>query len=66
MFINSNELLNKYKLSHPSKQSYNKSSLMINLKEEIDLNIQEYLSTDPDDMDYDDALKLDKRTFCQF
>ena len=39
---------------------------MINLNEKIDLNIQEYLSTDPDDMDYDDALKLDKRTFCQF
>ena len=39
---------------------------MANLNEEIDSNIQEYLSTDPDDMDYDDALKLDKRKFCQF
>ena len=66
IFINSNEFLNKYKLSHPSIQSYNKSSLMINLNEEIDINIQEYLNTEPDDMDYDDALKLDKRTFCQF
>ena len=64
MIINTNDQLNKNKLSHPI--IYNKISLMANLNEEIDSNIQEYLSTDPDDMDYDDALKLDKRKFCQF
>ena len=28
--------------------------------------MDEYLKTDLDDMDYDDAIKLDKRTFCEF
>ena len=66
MLINSNDQLNQYKLSSPSFQTYHKSSFMSNLNEEIDLNIDEYLSTDPDDMDYDDAIKKDSRTFCQF
>ena len=39
---------------------------MINLNEEIEVNIEEYLSTDPDDMNYDDAIKKDNRTFCQY
>ena len=39
------------------------SNLIINLKENISINIEEYLNTDPDDMDYDDAIKKDKRKF---
>jgi hypothetical protein len=35
-------------------------------KNENDINMEEYLSTEPDDMDYDDAIKRDKRTFCQY
>ena len=30
------------------------------------LNMEEYLKTDYDDMDYDDATKFDKRSFCEF
>ena len=29
-------------------------------------NFSEYLSTDPDDMDFDDAAEKDKRTFCEY
>jgi hypothetical protein len=29
-------------------------------------NFSEYLSTEPDDMDFDDALEKDKRTFCEY
>ena len=39
------------------------SNLIINLKDNISINIEEYLNTDPDDMDYDDAIKKDKRKF---
>jgi hypothetical protein len=65
MFLNSNDNL-KYKLSNPSIQTNVKSSLMLNSKEENDINMDEYLSTEPDDMDYEDAVKRDKRTFCQY
>ena len=40
---------------------------MINLKDiEIDINLKEYLSTEIEDMDYDDAIKKDKRTLCNY
>ena len=44
----------------------NQDRLIINLKNELDIDIQEYLSTEPDDMDYDDAIKRDHRTFCTY
>ena len=31
-----------------------------------DINIKEYLKTDLDDMEYDDAIKYDDRKFCEF
>ena len=31
-----------------------------------DINIKEYLKTDLDDMEYDDAIKYDNRKFCEF
>ena len=62
VFLNSDAPINNVKLP----QSYIKNSLMINIKDEVSLNIEEYLSTEPDDMDYDDAIKRDKRKFCQF
>ena len=33
---------------------------------EGDIDFEEYLATDPGDMDYDDAIKLDERSYCQF
>ena len=66
MLINSKDYLTKYKSPNPSINAFKKSGLMVNLNEENNVNMGEYLSTDPDDMDYDDAIKLDKRAFCQF
>ena len=39
-------------------------NLMNNLKDDIDIFIEDFLKIDPEDMDYDDALKRDERTFC--
>ena len=36
------------------------------LKNNININIEEYIKTDLDDMDYDNAVRQDKRTFCQY
>ena len=43
-----------------------KTDLFLNMKDDIDVNIEDYLSTEVDDMDYDDAIKKDKRTFCNY
>ena len=36
------------------------------LQEKYNIDEQEFLKEDPDDMEYDDAIKYDKRTFCQY
>ena len=36
------------------------------IKDDLDINIEEYLSTEPDDMDYDEALRRDNRKFCRY
>ena len=36
------------------------------LKDEYNIDMEEYLKTDPEDMEFDDALKYDKRTFCEY
>ena len=35
-------------------------------KEGEDIDFEEYLETPPEEMDYDDAIKLDKRTYCEY
>ena len=35
----------------------------VNLPDNININIENYIKTDLDDMDYDDAIREDKRTF---
>ena len=50
------------------KSSYRQiatNNLLINLGDDFDANMDEFLKTDPDDMDYDDAIIRDKRTFCK-
>ena len=37
--------------------------LMNNINDEFDIAIDKFLKTDPEDMDYDDAIRRDKRTF---
>ena len=36
------------------------------MKNDINIDMNEYMKTDPDTMDYDDAIRMDKRTFCQY
>ena len=40
--------------------------IMLNMKNEINIDMNEYMKTDPDDMDYDDAIRMDKRKYCQY
>ena len=49
-----------------SSNSHIKNTLIIGLKNDINININEYLSTEFDDMEYEDAIKKDKRTFFQY
>ena len=41
-------------------------SFINNMKDEYNIYIEEFIKTDPQDMDYDDALRRDKRAFCQY
>ena len=41
-------------------------SIELDTHDNININFDDYLKTDPDDMDYDDAIREDKRTFCQY
>ena len=60
-------LINNISSSEKVNSNQKEYGLIIpNLSNNIDLNIEEYLKTDPDDMDYDDAIREDKRTFCQY
>ena len=36
------------------------------MKDEYNIYIEEFIKTDPQDMDYDEALRRDKRAFCQY
>ena len=52
-FIDKNIFFNKYNLSKLKKNCGN-------------IDMDDYLKTDLDDMEYDDAIKEDKRSFCEF
>ena len=47
-----------------SEISNTNNGLLVNLKDDIDINIEEYLETQYDDMDYDNAIRKDDRKFC--
>ena len=59
----SKEPVNKYKYS---KENIYHQNLLLEGKEDLDINIEEYLKTEFDDMDYDDAIKKDDRKFCDY
>ena len=44
----------------------NKNIPSLMMPNPLKMNMEEYLKTDPDDMDYDNARKRDKRTFCVY
>ena len=47
-----------------TKKDLNKE--LKNIQEKYGIDEQEYLKTDPDDMEFDDAIKYDKRTFLEY
>ena len=62
--VNSNDIINSNKQSTPSFQPSLENNLNTNLKDGSKINMDEYLSTEYEDMDYDDAINRDKRSFC--
>lgn len=73
----SNLELNSKKFKSNNKLSFDfddlkKRNTLINdnspqsIKNDLDINIQEYIKTEPDDMEYDDAIRKDDRKFCSF
>ena len=46
--------------------SYRNSLTKKEEKKNINIDFNEYLKTDYDDLDFDSAIKFDKRTFCQY
>ena len=60
---------NLNKLNNNILDSCNKdiqNNLDMILKDDLDIDIEEYLNTDPNDMDYDEALRRDNRKFCRY
>ena len=41
------------------------NNAFINIKDDLDINIKEYIETQYDDMDYDEAIRKDHRKFCE-
>jgi len=62
--INKSDIILESK-NKENKEIYDIENNNIN-KINIDINIEDYLKTDLDDMDYDDAVRCDRRKFCQY
>ena len=63
MNIKSNDEI-KINLSSPNQATLDNSLISKNITEKMNFDVEEYLSTEYDDMEYDDAIKKDKRKFC--
>ena len=64
-----NELLTKQRgISHNHFEFglISKDQNLLYIGDIIDIDMEEYIKTDPDDMDYDNAIKRDTRTFCVY
>ena len=46
--------------------TFSKERNSLKLENVVKINVEEYNKTDPDDMDYDNAIGRDKRTFCVY
>ncbi len=64
LHINS-KLSSKFSISNEFNLEKNKNILNTSKNENMN-NMESYLETDLNNMDFDDAVKKDKRTFCQF
>ena len=63
--LSNNTKKSTVKFSLSSKFNINKNNLMTS-KDNNNFNMNEYLATELNDMDYDDAIKKDKRKFCNY
>ena len=59
-YISNKELM--FEKKNQNKNSY--KSLFLNINSNIDINLGEYLETQYDEMDYDEAIRKDHRKFC--
>ena len=50
----------------PTGRSDKKLAYADKIKEEYDVDMDEYLKTDYDDMEFEDVIKKDKRSFCEY
>ena len=68
--INLNNIITKSQkeknLLETESKSENQIQFANKLKEEYNINIDVYLKTDFDDMEFEDALKNDNRSFCEY
>ena len=58
--------INEYGYKTRFSDEYIKSNINLNFKNDLIINLNEYLITDFDGMDYDDAIRRDKRKFCEY
>ena len=67
-FINKtkNQFSSSKKILKSEKSHENKKEKKKNKYKDIDIDINEYLKPDYDDLDFDSAIKLDQRTFCEY
>ena len=63
--LNNNDFVNKDLILIPPMHGSIRNNLELNFGRN-QINIKEYLSTELNDLDYDDAIKKDNRKFCQF
>ena len=60
MIKSSNKVLNM------NEADNNSNNLDIFIKDDIGIDIEDFLNTDLDDMDYDEAIRKDNRKFCKY
>ena len=67
-FSNQGDLSNSNGKDFISKSDISKelNSIFSNIKDNLNINIEEYLETQLDDMDYDEAIRKDHRKFCEY
>ena len=68
VYQESSSMTCKNALSNEKMSNYitkNSIEFLETSKNDIDINFDEYLETQMDDMDYDEAIRKDKRKFCQ-
>ena len=54
------------KINHSTLKTEKNNYIKSTLKNDMNLNIKEYLKTEADDMEYDDAIRKDKRKFTEY